>query len=450
MGTLRTDVSTVALLGYSIPAMEAMNAQDRPFVAVVPPGFGASLDPHGITWVEWDFSRHNEVSHELYEQLKAHDVHLAVPLFEETVEWAGALNARFRDDPRVFGRYLLFRDKAMMKRRAQIAGIRIGLFEEAEDRQDVTRFLGRVRKALTTMDHDEPPMIHMKPLDAAGAKGHRVLRSLDDVDQVREDEFPCLIETHLAGQEFSCEVFVHDGRVRFLNITEYIRLGHTNFVPASERLEARRPVIRKAVEALIKAFDIEYGMIHPEFFITEDDEVSFGEVAARVPGGHIFELIQRAWGFDPFAAFVMCSDPATTEEEIEAFFPDISQPKTYAGCVMVYPKRKVVSKVAVPDELVQHEYYESHNLFMPIDPKVADRVAFGDHYGTVFFEGPDPEVMRGLLEHYDRNVDFYDGPEQAPAAAELAEDEDEDEVLYSDSAARKRMLADGVEDGAGA
>jgi len=450
----RTDVSTVALLGYSIPAMEAMEAQDRPFVSVVPPGFGASLDEHDIQWVEWDFSRHNDQSDDLYEQLHDKGVQLAVPLFEETVEWAGALNARFRKDPRLFSRYLLFRDKAMMKRRAQIAGIRIGLFEEAEQVEDVTRFLKRVRHALTTMENDEPPMIHLKPLDAAGALGHRVLRSFDDVEHLDEDTFPCLLETHLAGQEFSCEVFVHDGRIRFLNITEYIRLGHTNFVPPSPALENRRPLIRKAVEALIRAFDIEYGMIHPEFFITEDDEISFGEVAARVPGGHIFELIQRAWGFDPFAAFVMCSDPQTTDEEIDAFFPEIDECRTRAGCVMVYPKRKVISKVNVPDELIEHEYYDSHNLFMPANAKVADRVAFGDHYGTVFFEGDDSEVMRELLEHYDRNVDFYVGPEEDSADADSGvEAEDDDDPTYDDADARTPGLktgANGVEDSANA
>jgi hypothetical protein len=404
--------SKVALLGFSVAAMEGLEKADRPFVAVVPPAFGAYMEEHDIPHVLWDFSRLNDKSGELAQTLMEMDVHVAVPLFEETVEWAGALNGRFRDDPRLFSRYLLFRDKAMMKRRAQMSGIRVGLFEEAEEPRDVERFLQRVQRALTKLDSDEPAMIHMKPIDAAGALGHKVLRRVSDAQNLAEDDFPCLLETHLAGQEFSVEAFVHEGRIRFMNITEYIKLGHTNFVPASPDLEARRPIIRRAVEALIAAFDIEYGMIHPEFFITDDDVVSFGEVAARVPGGHIFELIQRAWGFDPFVGFAMCCDPNTTDEELAAFFPNIGDHDLYAGCVMVYPKQRRIAGVELPDELLENDYYERHNLFMPVNQKVAERAAFGNHYGSVFFAGPSPDVMRELLVRYDRH-EFYRAPEEA-------------------------------------
>lgn len=408
----------IALLGFSVAAMEGLDAIDRPFVAVVPPDFESYMKENEIPHVLWDFNRTNEQSGELAKQLLEQGANVAVPLFEETVEWAGALNGRFRDDPRLFTRYLLFRDKAMMKRRAQMSGIRVGLFEEAETKEDVDRFLRRVSKALVKLDTDEPPRVHLKPIDAAGAAGHRMLRRLEDAERLTEDNFPCILETHLEGQEFSCEAFIHKGEIQFLNITEYIKLGHTNFVPASDRLESRRPIIKEAVEGLIRAFDIEYGMIHPEFFITDDNVISFGEVAARVPGGHIFELIQKGWGFDPFAGFAICCDPGTTQQELDDFFPNVGEHKTYAGCVMVYPRTKRVARVNVPDELVEHPYYDKHNLFVPANAKVAEREAFGNHYGTVYFEGDDPDKMRELLVHYDQ-VDFY--LDEAPAADDSTE-----------------------------
>jgi hypothetical protein len=176
-------------------------------------------------------------------------------------------------------------------------------------------------------------------------------------------------------------------------------------------------VIRKAVQDLIDAFNIEYGMIHPEFFITADNKINFGEVAARVPGGHIFELIEKAYGFSPFAAFALCADPATTEEELNAFFPDESEHDGYAGCLMVYPKRKVVTRVDVPDELLEEDYYERHNLYVPANAKVAERVAFGDHYGTIYFRGEDSDEMRRLLEHYE-HVEFYTDDSESKAVEE--------------------------------
>lgn len=396
----------VALLGFCIPAYEAMEQLGRKFVAVVPQEFESYMNEHGIEYVLWDFNRVNEHSHELANMLREKGAELAVPLYEPTVEWAGALNGEFRSDPRLFTRYLLFRDKAMMKRRAQMSGIRVGLFEEADDREDVRRFMKRVRTAAVQADGDDIDPVHLKPLSAAGCLGHRALRVMEDIDLIADDEFPCILETHLSGQEFSCEVFVHKRKVQFLNITEYVRLGHSNFVPASARLEERRHLIQKAVEDLIRAFDIEYGMIHPEFFITPDNVISFGEVAARVPGGHIFELIEKAYGFNPFSAFVLCADPHTTEAQLQEFFPDPSNHEDYAGCLMVYPRQKVVTRVDLPDTLLADPYYEKHNLFVPVTPKVAERVAFGDHYGTIYFRGDDSEQMRDRLQRYEE-MDFY-------------------------------------------
>lgn len=401
-----SDRPRTALLGFSIAAMEALQKVGRPFVAVVPPGFEAYMEEHGIAYETWDFDRLNEQSDQLAQRLAQRGVELAVPLFEECVEWAGALNGRFRDDKRLFTRYLLFRDKAMMKRRAQMFGIRVGVFEEADSREDVRRFLERVNKALIKVEGDVRDPVHLKPLAAAGSLGHRMLRTEEEIEHISDEEFPCLLESHLEGQEFSCEAFIHAGKIRFLNINEYVHLGHSNFSPASPSLEAARPQIRAAVESLIEAFEIEYGMIHPEFFITPEGKVSFGEVAARVPGGHIFELIERAHGFNPFLGFVLCADPKSTEEELDAFFPSPSDHDGFAGCLMVYPRQKVVTRVKLPEKLLLEDYYEKHNLFVPVTAKVAERVAFGDHYGTVFFKGPDAEVMRKLLQDYEQE-DFY-------------------------------------------
>jgi hypothetical protein len=401
----------IALLGFCVPAMEALDNIGRPFVSVVPPDFAPYMEEHKLEYATWEFDKRNEKSNELADTLRNMNVGVAVPLFEETVEWAGALNGLFRDNKRLFSRYLLFRDKGMMKRRAQMHGIRVGVFEEAEGPDQVSKFLRRVNAAYNKLEGEFAEPVHLKPLAAAGCLGHRVLRTEQDVTELTDADFPCLLETHLDGQEFSCEVFIHNRKIRFLNITEYVHLGHSNFVPASAALESKRAVITRAVEELIEAFDIEYGMIHPEFFITPDDKVNFGEVAARVPGGHIFELIEKAYGFSPFAAFALCADPATTEEELEAFFPGHDEHDGYAGCLMVYPKKRVVTRIDVPDRLVKEDYYEKHNLFVPINPKVAERVAYGDHYGTIYFRGSDSEKMRTLLREYEE-VDFYtdDGP----------------------------------------
>lgn len=397
----------VALLGWSDEAIAGLRKAGHEFVAVVLPDFAKIAEDHGIPYETCDFALIDEQGHDLAVRLAERGVAAAVPLYEETVPWAGAINGHIWGDPRQLRRCLLFRDKAMMKRMAQIHGLRVGLFEEVEDKEGVRRFLRRVRDALVETDDDDHFPVHLKPLDAAGAVGHRVLREMSDVDAIQDDEFPCIVESHLEGREFSCEAFIHDKKVRFLNITEYIKLGHTNFIPASPDLERFRPQIMEAVEKLVDASGIHYGMIHPEFFITEDGAIRFGEVAARVPGGHIFELMSRAYGFDPFVAKALCWNPDTPEDVLEAFFPEpVTGAQKFAGCVMVHPGGKNIEKLSIPSELEDEEYFVGHTLAEPLPGKVPEREGFGNHYGTLFFEGDDPDRMRELLKHYDQQEYF--------------------------------------------
>ncbi|MBD3167525.1 carboxylate--amine ligase [bacterium] len=408
MSPTTTRRGTIALLGYLVESFEAASKLGYDFVAVVPPGYETLLEKDGIRAVAWNFDKINEKSTQLAETLISMGVRLAVPLYEETVEWAGALNARFFGNPRLFNRAWALRDKAMMKRKAQMSGIRVGVFEEVDTHEDVRRFFRRVNEASGRMDSDPPFPVHLKPTTAAGSVGHHYIKTEQDVDEVPDDGFPCMVESHLNGQEFSCEVFVHNGKIRFMNVNEYIHLGYSQLLPPTPGLEKYRDQIRREVQKLIDAFEIKHGLLHPEYFLDEQENLNFGEVANRIPGGHIFDLIQRAYGFDPFAAQILCSDPETSEEELMEFFPDeVNGKKGHAGNLLVYPKKKRVTSLAVPDELEKEPYYLQHDLFEPVTEKVRERAGFGDHYGKIDFFGEDADRLRDVLLHFE-TLDFYE------------------------------------------
>ncbi|TVS10343.1 MAG: carboxylate--amine ligase, partial [Wenzhouxiangella sp.] len=294
-----------------------------------------------------------------------------------------------------------------MKRRAQLGGIRVGIFEEAHDREDVIRFLRRVNQTLLKLDGDPNDPIHFKAFDKAGCLGHRVIRTPDEVDSIPEEEFPALMESHLDGWEFAVEAWVYNGKIRFLNISEYVTLGYSVYVPASPELEHYREKITRQVEKLIKTFGIEFGFIHPEYFVTSDEEMYFGEVAYRPPGFKVFELLERVYGFNAYQALILCFDPKTTEEEIAAFFPrEVVDANGHAGCFGVYPRRRVVSRLEIPEETEDHPYFESHELTAPMEETVTKRTAFGTHWGLVYFVGDDPKELHRLLKSQEE-LDFY-------------------------------------------
>lgn len=397
----------IALLGWSLSAIDAMEKFDRRYIVVAPKWAADYAEANDIPFLSWDFERLNEKSLEIARTLQEMGVDVAVPLFEETVEWAGAINSVLLDNPRLLGQSMLFRDKSLMKRRAQLGGIRVGIFEEAHDRGDVERFLRRVNQTLLKMDGDPNDPIHVKAFDLAGCMGHRVVRTADDVDLIPDEEFPVLMESHLDGWEFAAEAWIHDGKIRFLNISEYVRLGYSVFVPASPELEAYREQVTGEIEKLIQAFDIRFGFIHPEYFIAPDGVMYFGEVAYRPPGFKVFELLERVYGFNAYQAMVLMFDPKTTEEEIEAFFPKpVEDANGHAGCFGVYPRSRVVSKLSIPETTENHPYFEWHELTEPIENKVAKRSAFGNHWGLLYFHGEDAGKLRETLEAQEE-LDFY-------------------------------------------
>lgn len=397
----------IALLGWSVNAIRAAQQFDRRYIVVAPDWAEDFCTANKIPYISWNFLRLNDSSLEIAQRLKAEGVDVAIPLFEETVEWSGAINSVLLNSPRMFGQSILFRDKSLMKRRAQLGGIRVGIFEEANEKDDIIRFMKRVNQTLLKLDGDPDDPIHVKAFDKAGCLGHRMIRTIAEIDSIPAEEYPLLMESHLDGWEFAVEAWIHDGKIKFLNISEYVTLGYSVFVPATDRLESWRPAITKQVELLIKTFDIKFGLIHPEYFVTSDGVMYFGEVAYRPPGFKAFELIERAYGFNAYQASMLVFDPKSTEEEVDAFFPrEVIDAKGHAGCFGVYPRRRVVSKLEMPKETTEHPYFESHELVAPAEESVPDRSAFGTHWGLIFFFGDNPETMRDLLKAQE-DLDFF-------------------------------------------
>ena len=101
----------VAILGWSLNAIEALDRFNRRYVVVAPDWAEKYCRDNDIPYLSWDFERLNDRSMEIAENLQKAGVDVAIPLYEETVEWAGAINSVLMDNPRLFGQAMLLRDK---------------------------------------------------------------------------------------------------------------------------------------------------------------------------------------------------------------------------------------------------------------------------------------------------------------------------------------------------
>lgn len=125
------------------------------------------------------------------------------------------------------------------------------------------------------------------------------------------------------------------------------------------------------------------------------------------PGFKVFELLEWAYGFNAYQGLILSFDPKTTTQEIDDFFPiEVVDATGYASCFGVYPRRRAVSHLEIPQETEQHLYFDFHELTMLLEETVTKRTAFGTHWGLIYFFGEDPEVMRDLLKHQE-SLGFY-------------------------------------------
>ena len=98
MSDKSSEKSYVALLGWSLKAIEALDKFDRRYVVVAPQWAEDYARENDIPYIPWNFERLNDRSMEIADTLKDDGVDVAIPLFEETVEWARKLAKRIGEE----------------------------------------------------------------------------------------------------------------------------------------------------------------------------------------------------------------------------------------------------------------------------------------------------------------------------------------------------------------
>jgi biotin carboxylase len=140
----------------------------------------------------------------------------------------------------------------------------------------------------------------IKPTDSSGSRGVTKIESLneDAKDAVlRAFKFSrsnqVIVESFMEGTEFTVEVFVINGKVNILAVTEKKKVEGTKGTVASELATTDRPyeIIEKLKNAVIEAFiALGYtdGPGHAEIILKNDGSVGLVEVAGRGGGFMVF------------------------------------------------------------------------------------------------------------------------------------------------------------------
>ncbi|MGQ0723372.1 MAG: ATP-grasp domain-containing protein [Candidatus Eiseniibacteriota bacterium] len=272
-------------------------------------------------------------------------------------------------------------DKLVMKRYLEQRGIAMTPYRDGSARSsadEIVRELGL-------------PVV-LKDRRRSGGRGMVVLQEEDSV--ARAARRGRILERWVEAEEASIESFVSDRIVRFVNVTEYVRKGAVNAVPAA--LDAATTAkLLELNRRVVGALGIRWGMTHVEAYLTCGD-LLFGEIALRPPGGYIMDLIELAWGFDPWRAFLAV--------ELGRGFDFPAAPSAHAAAVVLHPGAGTVRAVHGLDEVRRHPGVVRATIKVGAGDRVTPRLGVGESVGRVLLRAATRDELLAALRHVDSTL----------------------------------------------
>ncbi|MBK9162694.1 MAG: ATP-grasp domain-containing protein [Acidobacteria bacterium] len=280
-----------------------------------------------------------------------------------------------------------FRDKYAMRNIASEAGIACPDYICPVNPDEINAFLDRVPAPWIVKPRHEVSAFGIRKCETK-EQVWEVLNDLDDRNNWRDHPSQFLIEKFIEGDVFHVDAVVHNGKVVAAGVSRYGRppfsVSHYGGVFTTSIVEygsKERKELEKLNAKLLKEFKYEEGVTHGEFLRSnEDGEYYLLEVACRVGGAYIANVLDSACGFNLWREWAKLSI-ADKDHPYEK--PKVR--KEYAGVALA------LSKDDEPDT--------SHYT----DPEIVYRIKKPKHVGLIF-HSPDRSRINELLEEYTKRI----------------------------------------------
>ncbi len=195
-----------------------------------------------------------------------------------------------------------FRDKLAMRIRASTNGIRVPSFTSVFNYDTVREY----------MSNTPPPWV-LKPRTEASTMGIKKINNSEELwrwfDQLGDQQSSFLLEQFVPGDVCHVDSVIWEGKIIFSSAQKYgkppLSVYHEGGIFTTQTIspKSKDAIALKAINtAMVKSQGMEHGVTHAEFIKGHaDGEMYFLEVAARVGGANISDLIEAATGINPWA-----------------------------------------------------------------------------------------------------------------------------------------------------
>lgn len=149
----------------------------------------------------------------------------------------------------------------------------------------------------------------IKPINKFGSIGVKIIynkdEALEHIEELRKYSSVCLVEEYIDGQEISIESVVQDSEIKFVNITKKytgnlpLFVEESHLVPCPDIEDDIKNKIYELNKAVIDVLEVKDSLVHLEAKIN-DNRIVIMEVAVRMPGDRIMDLIEISTGVNMY------------------------------------------------------------------------------------------------------------------------------------------------------
>ena len=263
-----------------------------------------------------------------------------------------------------------FRDKLAMRARAKEVGINVPEFVHVLNHDELREFMARV-----------PGPWLLKPRSQASGIGMKKIRHPDELwpwlEKLGDEQSHFLLEQFVPGSVFHVDSVVSEREVVFADAHVYgtppLDVSHGGGVFTTRTLE-RDSADSKALQAvnreLIQGLGLVRGVTHAEFLkANADGKFYFIEVAARVGGAYISDVIDHATGVNLWREWAKL--------EVGAGKEPYALPETrndYAGVIVSLAKQEQPDTSAYNDTEIVYHVKKFHHAGFIVRSENASRV----------------------------------------------------------------------------
>jgi biotin carboxylase len=317
---------------------------------------------------------------------RTHPIDRIVALDEFDMENVAALREHLRIPGMGLTTMRYFRDKLAMRGRAQESGILVPQFVHVLNYDNLKSF----------MAHLKPPWL-LKPRSQASGIGMKKIHEPGELwpwlDQLGDQQSFFLLEQFVPGDVFHVDSIVSERKVVFAEAHMYgkppLDVSHQGGIFTTrtlQRASSESKALLKLNRALVEALGLVRGVTHAEFLRAhEDGKIYFIEIAARVGGAYISDVIAAATGVNLWREWARIEVGGGKTPYV---LPNVR--RDYAGVVISLARQDN------PDT-------SSYN-----DPEIVMRIPKHHHAGFVL-RSKKPQRIEELLDSYTKRFreDFY-------------------------------------------